>query len=314
MSPIRPAVLLRPAVERLQAAGVASPEADARTLLAWAMGVETWQLATEMTDEVDAERFQELVEARVAGWPLQYLTGAAYFRTVEVAVGPGVFIPRPETETVTGWALEALREALNLRWGSTYSSYFHLGSSEPRSVVELCAGSGAISLAIAAEEPGCRQWAVEMDDEAFGWLTKNCAGTDIQLVHADMADALHELDGSVDLVIANPPYVPESDRDLVASDVLTHEPSRALFAGPDGLDAIAVVARVAARLLRRGGVLVCEHDESQGGSVPALIEATGWFEDVQDHPDLTGRPRFVTACRPRFKPDDRSRFKTARRQ
>ena len=152
-------------------------------------------------------------------------------------------------------------------------------------------------MAIAAEAPGCRQYAVEMDDDAFMWLTKNCAGTDIQLVHADMADALHELDGSVDMVIVNPPYVPESDRALVAVDVLTHEPSQALFAGPNGLDAIAVVARVAARLLHSGGSLVCEHDESHGTSAPALINATGWFDDVQDHQDLTGRPRFVTAHR-----------------
>jgi len=265
---------------------------DARTLLAWAAGLEPWQLATEPVDAAAVARFDELVDARAAGEPPQYLTGVAYFRAVTVAVGPGVFIPRPETETVTGWAIEQIH-----RHPARQSQDLAARDVAGPTVVELCAGSGAISLAIAAEEPGCRQYAVEMDDDAFTWLTKNCAGTGIQLVHADMADALHELDGSVDLVIANPPYIPDADRGLVASDVLAHEPSRALFAGPDGLDAIAVVARVAARLLRRGGVLVCEHDESQGGTAPALIEATGWFENVQDHPDLTCRPRFVTALR-----------------
>jgi len=246
-------------------------------LLAWAAGLEPWQLATETVDAATVARFNKLVDARAAGEPVQYLTGVAYFRTVSVAVGPGVFIPRPETETVAGWALERLQPG--------------------RIVVELCAGSGAISLAIAAEAPGCRQYAVELDDDAFTWLMKNCSGSDIQLVHADMADALHELDGTVDLVIANPPYIPGVDRTLVAADVLAHEPSRALFAGPDGLDAIKVVADTAARLLRPGGSLVCEHDESHGAAVPALIDATGQFDEVQDYPDLTGRPRFVTARR-----------------
>ena len=282
---------------RLRAAGVASPEADARTLLAWAAGLEPWQLATETVDAAAVARFEELIDARAAGQPLQYLTGVAYFRTVSVAVGPGVFIPRPETETVTGWAVEQLNRHPAPPPPRHPARSVAESQDLARLVVELCAGSGAISLAIAAEEPGCRQFAVELDDEAFTWLTKNCAGTDIQLVHADMADTLHELDGSVDLVIVNPPYVPETDRALVASDVLAHEPSQALFAGPDGLDAIAVVVRVASRLLRRGGVLVCEHDESQGGTAPALIDATGWFDDVQDHQDLTGRPRFVTARR-----------------
>ena len=279
---LRPATLLKPAAQRLRAAGVASPEADARTLLAGAMGVETWQLATEWTNDADAGRFQELVAARAAGWPLQYLTGVAHFRTVSVAVGPGVFIPRPETEVVTGWAIEHLHA--------------------PGVVVELCAGSGAISLAIAAESPGCRQFAVERDDEAFRWLTMNCAGTAISPVQADMADALPELVGTVDLVIVNPPYVPSRDRALVASDVLAHEPEQALFAGPDGLDSIAVVAAAAARLLRPGGWLVCEHDETHGATAPALLEATGNFEDVDGHLDLTLRPRFVTARRLQLMP------------
>jgi len=275
---IRPASLLKSAAEHLRAAGIASPEVDARTLLAWAMGVETWQLATEMTDEVDAERFQELVEARAAGWPLQYLTGVAYFCTVSVAVGPGVFIPRPETEVMTGWSLAKL-------------------AGEGSTVVELCAGSGAISLAIAAENGGCRQFAVELDAEAFRWLTMNCAGTAVEPVHADMAIALPELNGTVDLVIANPPYIPDGDRRLVADDVMAHEPELALFAGPDGLGAIAVVTQVAARLLKPGGLLVCEHDDTHGTSAPALIDATGQFDDVQDHLDLAQRPRFVTARR-----------------
>lgn len=275
----RASSLLGPAGARLAQAGAASPEADARTLLAWALGVEPYRLAFTDVDEAAAARFEAAVDGRAVGVPLQYLTGVAHFRTVDVRVGPGVFIPRPETEALAGWALERLSEA-----------------TAPPRVVELCAGSGAITKALIAEGPGGRYWAVESDPVAFGYLRANLA-TDADLVPADMAGALADLDGTIDLVIANPPYIPEVDRDLVASDVLAHEPHTALFSGQDGLDGLRVAAQAAARLLAPGGWVGIEHDEETGTSAVAELAALGCFSRIEDFPDLTGRPRFVTACK-----------------
>ncbi|MGV8910305.1 MAG: peptide chain release factor N(5)-glutamine methyltransferase [Propionicimonas sp.] len=270
-------------VNRLLAEGarrLGSP-AEARTLLAHAAGIEPAGLLVldGVAEPVEAA-YLALVERREAGEPVQYLTGRAWFRTVEVAVGPGVFIPRPETEVMTGWAIDRLRE---LPPGSI--------------VVELCAGSGAISAAIAAEYPGCRQYAVELAPEAALAAETNLAGTGVALAEADMADAFGELDGKVDLVIANPPYIPLAAWEYVAEDVRTHEPALALFSGADGLDALKVVSRTAARLLRPGGLVCAEHAEVQSESVVALFAAAGAFAQVADHTDLNDRPRFVTAVR-----------------
>ena len=261
------------------------PAHEARVLLAYAIGTLTngagpadaW--AWEAPDEVDTARFREYVAARGRGVPLQYITGVAPFRTVEVGVGPGVFVPRPETEPMTGWAIERIRG---------------LPADRKPVVVELCAGSGAISLAIRWEAPGCEQYAVEADAEALAWARRNLSGADVRLVHADMDGALPELDGSVDLVIANPPYIPDGDAPGLPVDVRDHEPAAALFAGPEGLDAIRVVARVAARLLRPGGLVACEHGDDQGATAPQIFAEAG-FDEVADHPDLARRPRFVTA-------------------
>lgn len=267
--------------QTLRSASRRVPDADARLLLAHALGVPASRLLTLGEVDADAQvRFQDLLGRREAGIPLQYLTGRAPFRHVEVAVGPGVFIPRPETEVMTGWALERLAE---------------LGESPL--VVELCAGSGAISLAIADEAPGTRQYAVELSEEAVRYAAANLTGTGVRLVQADMADVLPELDGTVDLVIANPPYVPLEAYDGVPAEVRDHEPSLALFSGQDGLDAMRVLARVAARLLRPGGWVCAEHAEVQDAAAPRVFLDHGGFDQLRDHRDLTGRPRFVTARR-----------------
>jgi release factor glutamine methyltransferase len=272
-----------PAVPALlaQATSRLASAAEARTLLAHAAGVAPSRLAllAEVTDGVAAD-YSGLVERRAAGEPVQYLTGRAWFRTVEVSVAPGVFIPRPETEVMTGWAIDRLREL----------------PGEPV-VVELCAGSGAISAAIAAERPGCRQYAVELSAAAARAAESNLAATGVVLVEGDMADAFGELDGTVDLVIANPPYIPLEAWEHVAVDVRTHEPELALFSGADGLDALKVVAQVAARLLRPGGWVCAEHAEVQSASAVDVFAATGTFTQVSDHRDYNDRPRYVTAVR-----------------
>ena len=196
---------------------------------------------------------------------------------MRLEVGPGVFIPRPETEEMVGWALTQLAARPARR----------------RRVVELCAGSGAISAALAHECGGLDLHAVEVSPEAFAYLERNLAGIDVHLVLGDMAEALHDLDGTVDLVIANPPYIPTGHRVLLPSDVVEHDPELALFSGPDGLDAIRVVAQVAARLLAPGGLMATEHDDSHADGVVAILEAQG-FRDVVSRNDLTARPRFVT--------------------
>lgn len=265
----------------LRDAGRRVPDAEARLLLAHALGVPAGKLLTLGDLDTDAvDGFEQLLTRREAGIPVQYLTGRAPFRHVDVAVGPGVFIPRPETEVMTGWALDRLAEV-----------------GESPLVVELCAGSGAISLAIADEYPGARQYAVELSEDAVGYAARNLAGTGVELIQADMADALPELDGTVDLVIANPPYVPLEAYDGIPAEVREHEPTLALFSGQDGLDAMRVLAGVASRLLRPGGWVCAEHAEVQGVSAPQVFVDHRGFDQVRDHRDLTDRPRFVTARR-----------------
>lgn len=272
--------------QTLRSAGRRVPDADARLLLAHALGVPASRLLTLGEVDAGAEgRFQDLLGRREAGIPLQYLTGRAPFRHVEVAVGPGVFIPRPETEVMTGWALERLAEFASERLG------------ESLVVVELCAGSGAISLAIADEFPAATQYAVELDEIAAGFARRNLAGAGVALLEGDMADAFRELDGTVDLVIANPPYIPLEAYEGVPTEVREHEPELALFSGQDGLDAMRIVADVAARLLRPGGRVCAEHAEVQHASAPQVFVDHGGFDQVRDRLDLTGRRRFVTARR-----------------
>lgn len=279
---VRP--LLTEATDRLREAGVESPAQDARILLSFVSGVELARLP--LVDELDDDhvrRFRKLIMQRAERVPVQHLTGRAHFRRVELQVGPGVFVPRPETEVMTGWAIDQLRS---------------LTSRERRPLaVELCAGSGAISKAIASELTRVDIHAVEVSEVAAGYARCNLADTLVELHVADMASALPELNGTVDLVIANPPYIPLSAYEFVAPEARDHDPPEALFAGNDGLEVIKVVIGVARRLLRPGAMLCFEHADLQGETAPALVVASGGFRAVRDHTDLAGRPRFVTAIR-----------------
>lgn len=257
------------------------PAHEARLLLAHVLDVEPSRLLLAgPPSDADRERLDALVARRTAGEPLQHITGRAPFRTVELAVGPGVFIPRPETEVMTGWVLDRLA-----------------GLGGRPSVVELCAGSGAITKALATERPDASYHCVELSPDAHAYLERNLAGLDVDVRLGDMADTFGELDGRVDVVVANPPYVPLDHWADVPAEVRDFDPALALVSGPDGLDALRVVAHVAARLLRPGGWAAAEHAEVQEASAPAVFVQQGAFTHVVDHRDLTGRPRFVTARR-----------------
>ena len=275
--------VLSAAVDRLREAGVASPEHDAAELLAHVLG--TTRSRLPLVDEVPVAAlasYDVLVARRAAREPLQHLTGTAYFRHVELAVGPGVFVPRPETELLAGWAIEEV-----ISTGST--------TGRVPVVVDLCTGSGAVAKSIADEVPSARVHAVELDEAAHGWAERNLSGTDVDLRHGDMATAFDDLVGTVDVLTCNPPYIPLDAWESVAPEARDHDPHLALFSGRDGLDAIRVLERRAAALLRTGGVVGFEHADAQGESAPAVFTATGRWADVRDHLDLAGRARFTTA-------------------
>jgi release factor glutamine methyltransferase len=278
--------LLAEAARRLAEAGVDSPRVDAELLLSHVLGLSrTGLLTVEGVSTDDVARYSVLVDQRGDRVPLQHLTGRAAFRYLELAVGPGVFVPRPETEQLAGWALERLAGT---------------GASV---VVDLGAGSGALALSIAHEHPAARVTAVERDAGAIEWTRHNAAAratagdTPIEVIAGDMTDPalLPHLDGTVDLVVSNPPYVPDGAR--VPREVADHDPPLALWGGPDGLDVVRGLLVTAARLLRPGGWLGIEHADQQGGSLPALVRGHGGFADVEDHPDLAGRPRYTTGRR-----------------
>jgi len=288
---VTPREAIHEAAERLRAAGVASPGYDAAELLAHALGTTRGQLAL-VTDVPPAALalHDDLVTRRAAREPLQHLTGLAAFRHVELAVGPGVFVPRPETELLAGWAIEQLLALVEVRTPASLET-------KPLVVVDLCTGSGAIAKAVADEVPGAQVHAVELDESAYGWALRNLQGTDIDLRHGDLATAFDDLLGTVDVVVCNPPYVPLEAWESVAVEARDHDPHLALFSGDDGLDAIRALAIRAADLLRPGGVVGVEHADVQGESAPAVFAAEGRWEEVRDHRDLNDRPRFVTARR-----------------
>ena len=277
-----PRALIRAASAELEAAGIASPEYDASELMAHVLGITRSALGmAETLAPEDIERFSALVTRRAAREPLQHLTGTAAFRYVELAVGPGVFVPRPETELLAGWAVE---EA-------------HRVEHESRTcrVVDLCTGSGAIARSIAHEVPAADVHAVELDPAAHAWAARNLEGSGVDLRQGDMADAFADLDGTVDVVVCNPPYIPLEAWESVAPEARDHDPAAALWSGGDGLDAMRVLEAVAARLLRPGGVVGAEHADAQGDAAPAVFSGTGRWQDVRDHLDLAGRPRYLTA-------------------
>jgi release factor glutamine methyltransferase len=270
--------LLRDAAARLAAAGVDSPEYDAAELLAHVVGTTRSRLA--LLDGVSAEQqasYDGLVTRRETREPLQHLTGTAAFRHVELAVGPGVFVPRPETELLAGWAVDRATEL------------------EGPVVVDLCTGSGAIALSVATEVPGANVHAVELDPSAVLWAGTNLAGSGVDLREGDMAEAFHDLDGTVDVVVCNPPYIPLEAFEGVAPEARDHDPELALWSGDDGLDAMRALERTAARLLRPGGWVGAEHADVQGESASQVFLDAGRWTDVRDNPDLAGRARYVVA-------------------
>lgn len=279
--------VVREAARSLAAAGVPSPHADAIALAAHALGCADEEVRRRMllghTVDADLRRaYETLVDERSHRIPLQHLTGMAAFRHLTLRVGPGVFVPRPETEVV---AQAAIDEAIAC-------------GPEPL-VVDLCTGSGAIALAVASEVPGARVVGVEIDALAIGWARANRDATalELELVHADATSALPELEGTVDVVVSNPPYIPDGMQPL-DPEVRDHDPAVALYGGSDdGLRIPLAVGARAARLLRPGGLLVMEHADTHGRSLPERLQRTGVWREVADHLDLAGRPRFVTARR-----------------
>jgi release factor glutamine methyltransferase len=273
--------MIAAASSTFEAVGVASPRFDAEELAAHAFGVPRARLrSVVVVDDAAAAWFDDAVARRAAREPLQHIVGTAAFRYVVVGVGPGVFVPRPETEVVAGWAIERVRE---------------LGAGAV--VVDLCTGSAAIALAVADEVPTAVVHAVELSEPALVWARRNTAGSRVMLHAGDARLALPDLDGEVDVVVSNPPYIPP-DGQVRDPEVAEHDPPIALWGlGSDGLEVLRGVARRAQRLLRPGGWLVVEHADVQRAAVLELLHQQGGWVQVNDHQDLTGRDRFATACK-----------------
>jgi release factor glutamine methyltransferase len=266
------------ATTQLAAAGIDSARVDAEYLAAHAAGVDRARVMFSEPDPAFYPRFRELVARRAQRIPLQHLIGTAAFGPVEVQVGPGVFIPRPETEALLEWAMNQPLPPSPL-------------------IVDLCTGSGALALALAHTWPQAQVVAVEKSPEALVYARRNCAGSRVELLEADVTvpSLLADRDGTVDLLVSNPPYIPDG-ADL-EPEVIDHDPASALFGGPDGMSVIVPIIALAARLLRPGGKLGIEHDDTTADQVVAALDRDGTFGDITARRDLTGRPRFVTATR-----------------
>ncbi|MDT4999270.1 MAG: release factor glutamine methyltransferase [Mycobacterium sp.] len=262
----------------LAAAGVGTPRVDAEQLAAYIAGIDRGRLAFHEPDEPFFGRYRDVIDARARRIPLQHLTSSAAFGPVTVAVGPGVFIPRPETESLLEWALAQPLPAQPL-------------------IVDLCTGSGALAVALAHDRPGARIIAVDDSADALAYARRNSAATTIELIEADVTapGLLSQHDGTVDLIVVNPPYIPDDAQ--LDPEVAQHDPEHALFGGPDGMRMIGPIVDVAARLLRPGASIGVEHDDTTADATMALFDRAGVFTDVVSRRDLAGRPRFVTATR-----------------
>jgi len=289
--------LIQQLTEQFAVAGIESARADAEILIAEVLGMGRGELsalaitggsAASITD-ANLTEILALADRRAAREPLQHLTGKAYFRNLTLAVGSGVFVPRPETELLAQICIDALRAAT-----SKDSEATCIG-------VDLATGSGAIALALATEVPGCKIYAVELSEDAIAWTAKNFAaqvalGANAELRQGDLRDAFQDLNGSVDVVVTNPPYIPD-DMIPIYPEVVLHDPKLALYGGTDGLDLVRAASQTGLRLLKSGGVFAVEHADIQGPSVVELLQSDGWLNVIQ-HQDFNQRDRVVSATRP----------------
>lgn len=276
----------RAAIAVLLDAGVPSPGVDADLLAAFVLGVERAELklrelrGDNFTAQM-AARYAQLVEQRAARIPLQHLTGVGHFRYLSLKVGPGVFSPRPETETVVQVGLDFLAQQ----------------SLSAPNCIDLCSGSGAIAAALATEVPGSTVSAVELSDQAIGYTRANCEPLGITVLHQDASALPEQMDGTMDLVISNPPYIPPNAVPR-EPEVREHDPHMALYGlGDDGLQIPRAITAQALRLLRPGGMFVMEHAEVQADSAAAMLHDAG-FTQIRSHQDLTGRARSTSAIAP----------------
>lgn len=285
------AEVLARAQQVLTSAGVVSAQVDAELLVGHVLGlgrgrVQAAAIVGSRLSFAELAALEKILDRRAAREPLQHITGIAAFRHLELAVGPGVFVPRPETEWVAQLAIDALRA---------------VATAEPIAV-DLGTGSGALALALADEVPHATVYGVENSPEAFIWARQNLRSTGLanaRMVFADLADvtdALPRLVGTVSVVVSNPPYIPD---DAIPRDpeVRLFDPEAALYGGADGLDVVRSVSTTASRLLHPGGTLLLEHGELQGAAIRALLEADGW-RAPRTLRDLTGRDRATVAIRP----------------
>ncbi|AXJ11378.1 peptide chain release factor N(5)-glutamine methyltransferase [Arthrobacter sp. PM3] len=275
---------VREAAAVLAEAGVPSPRVDAELLAAHLLGVGPGRLRAMMLGDVPApEGYGDLVAERAQRIPLQHITGVAHFRHLELAVGPGVFVPRPETESVVQLVIDRLNDAA-----------LPGGTAHPK-VADLGTGSGAIAGSIAHEVPGAEVYAVEYSEFAHAWAAKNLAPLGVHLVRGDLRDALPEHNGTFDVVVSNPPYIP-AEAIPNEPEVALHDPPEALYGGgADGMELPTAAAASAARLLRPGGYFVMEHAEVQSDWIAAMMTRTGLWSDVTTHRDLNGRDRATSA-------------------
>ncbi|WP_177222487.1 peptide chain release factor N(5)-glutamine methyltransferase [Corynebacterium sp. NML130628] len=267
--------------QMLAAAGVATPAVDARLIAAWLLDETPVNVLFLDVDQEFDVAFETAIQRRASREPLQHIVGTAPFGSLTLRVGPGVFIPRPETEVLADWAVQTLRKS---------------GVAQPPTIVDLGTGSGALALYIANALPHARVIAVERSETAREYAQRNneAVGTNVQIVAGDMTDAnlLPEMRGRADMVVSNPPYVPNTD--ALDPEVYV-DPAEAVFSGDDGMDAIRGLVPVAAKLLKPGGVLAVEHDDATSDLTADVVAASGAFESIARIPDLTGKHRFVCA-------------------